>query len=92
MDTNEKVMITTRDNPYHPIKDFDSWYSWDESHGYHTCQLIDSFAHTHDSMSENEMKTELMRAYKEICGLLYLVYKMIREDEEVKPEQIEIPS
>lgn len=91
MEKNEKTMITTRDNPFHPIKDFDSWYNWDETHGYHTCQLIDSFSHTHDSMTENELKEEMNRAYDVICNLLYLVYKKISFDEEVKPEKIEIP-
>lgn len=29
-------MITTIDNPYSPIDDYDKWYIWDSDHGYNT--------------------------------------------------------
>lgn len=40
------VYITTTDNPYDPEEQFDEWYSYDESHGYHTCSLLDRVAST----------------------------------------------
>lgn len=29
-------MLTTIDNPFHPLKDFDNWNQWDIEHGYNT--------------------------------------------------------
>lgn len=35
--------LTTLDNPYNPWTQFDEWYTYDISHGYHTCSLLDRF-------------------------------------------------
>lgn len=32
--------ITTKDNPFDFFKDFDAWYQFDESHGYHTMEWL----------------------------------------------------
>lgn len=44
--SNSGVYITTVDNPYDPEEQFDEWYAYDESHGYHTCSLLDRVANT----------------------------------------------
>ena len=88
----KRSTITTRDNPYNPLKDWDSWYNWDESHGYHTCQLVDRLSHIHDSMTDEEVRDELNETYDKICNLLFMVYKIIDEDQEPTPEKIEITS
>lgn len=36
----EDVTITTLDNPFSPINDFDRWSRYDESQGYNTNQLL----------------------------------------------------
>jgi hypothetical protein len=33
-------MLTTVDNPYDPFDDFDSWFAFDSSHGYHTSSFL----------------------------------------------------
>ena len=33
-------MISTSDNPYNPWTQYDDWYAWDESNGYHTCSYV----------------------------------------------------
>jgi hypothetical protein len=33
-------MVTTVDNPYDPRTDFNAWYMWDVSEGYHTCAYL----------------------------------------------------
>lgn len=34
------VALTTSDNPYSPFEQWDEWYQYDESHGYHSCSLL----------------------------------------------------
>jgi hypothetical protein len=37
----EPLVLTTIDNPYHPIKQFDEWYAFDTANGYNTLAYID---------------------------------------------------
>lgn len=46
MSDKECIAITTTDNPYDPIDQFDEWYQYDESHGYHTCSYLARIADT----------------------------------------------
>lgn len=32
--------LSTADNPYHPVKQFDEWYAWDTASGYHTLSYL----------------------------------------------------
>lgn len=32
--------LTTSDNPFDPITQFDEWYQYDDMKGYHTCQYL----------------------------------------------------
>ena len=36
----EQLWITTNDNPFDFFTQFDDWYLFDESKGYHTCSLV----------------------------------------------------
>lgn len=38
--------LTTSDNPYDPFKQWDEWYQYDESHGYHSSSLLARLAPT----------------------------------------------
>ena len=44
--------LTTKDNPYDPNTHFDEWYSYDESHGYHSCSLLDRMSKTSPNLSD----------------------------------------
>lgn len=52
--------LTTSDNPYNPFTEWDKWYQYDESHGYHSCSLLARIAKTSSGLppKENERITE----------------------------------
>lgn len=41
IDTNNNMILTTVDNPYSPIKEWDEWYRFDQEKEYNTCELLD---------------------------------------------------
>lgn len=60
------IAITTLDNPFDPINEFDDWYRFDTDKGYNTCAYLDRIALTSDSLSEQENLNEIERAIDEI--------------------------
>lgn len=60
------IAITTLDNPFDPINEFDDWYRFDTDKGYNTCAYLDRVALTSESLSEQENLNEIERAIDEI--------------------------
>ena len=60
------IAITTLDNPFDPIDEFDDWYRFDTDKGYNTCAYLDRIALTSESLSEQENLNEIERAIDEI--------------------------
>ncbi len=58
---NTEAMLTTEDNPYNPFTQFNEWFEFDESHGYHTCAYLDRITNTSSELSDadNEKLIEL---------------------------------
>lgn len=82
MDKNRPVvMITTIDNPYDPFTQFDEWYEYDESKGYHTCSYLDRVVRTSDDLSELDQALAIEQAIDEIVeyNLLGLYRKVTKE-------------
>lgn len=74
--------ITTTDNPYDPIDDFDSWYRFDMDKGYNSCALLDRFALTSDQLTDEENQREIERAIDEIIKYDVLnIYKKVKKEE-----------
>ena len=48
----EQFMLTTTDNPYDPFTQFDDWFAFDESMGYHTCSYLARVCKTSEDFSE----------------------------------------
>lgn len=72
-------LLTTFDNPFDPITQFDEWFMFDEEKGYHSCSLIDRFARTSDQLSDYENEMEIERAIDEIIKYDFLgIYKKIK--------------
>lgn len=60
------VALSTVDNPFNPIDDFEHWFVWDIKHQHNCCGILDLRAKTNRSMSEEEYMNEIERAIDEI--------------------------
>ena len=74
-------MLTTLDNPYDPFEQFDEWYAFDESMGYHTCSYMARIAKTSNELSEEDESLAIEQAIDEIVKLNVLgIYKKVSID------------
>lgn len=75
-------MLTTTDNPFNPFTQFDDWFLYDESKGYHTCSYLARIARTSSELSDLENENEIARAINEIVSFNILgIYKKVQESD-----------
>ena len=75
-------MLTTTDNPFNPFTQFDDWFLYDESKGYHTCSYLARIARTSSELSDLENENEITRAINEIVAFNILgIYKKVQESD-----------
>lgn len=60
------VMLTTVDNPYDPFTQFDEWYEFDETAGYHSSGLLARITKTSEELSEADQELAEAMAIDEI--------------------------
>lgn len=63
------VMITTVDNPFNPLTDWDDWYNYDESKGYYTSEYLARITKTSDDLGEKDQDRAIEDAIDEIIDL-----------------------
>jgi hypothetical protein len=63
------VMLTTVDNPFNPLTDWDDWYNYDESKGYYTSEYLARITKTSDDLGEQEQDRATEEAIDEIIEL-----------------------
>lgn len=74
-----KVMLTTIDNPFNPITEFDKWFAFDCEKGYNSCAYLGRIAKTSDALTEEENDEEIERAIDEIIKFDFMgIYKKIK--------------
>ena len=74
-----KVMLTTKDNPFDPFEQFDSWYMFDVTKGYNTCDYLGRIARTSEQLSDQENDDEIERAIDEIIQHDFLnIYEKLK--------------
>lgn len=59
-------MLTTIDNPYSPETQWDEWFQFDSSHGYHTPGLLARITRSSDELSEVDQDAARELAIDEI--------------------------
>lgn len=73
-----KCALTTKDNPFDPFDQFDSWYQYDMDMGYGTCSYLARIARTSDQLTEEENDREIERAINEIIKYDFMnVYQKV---------------
>lgn len=71
-------MLTTIDNPFNPVTQFDSWFLFDVEKGYNSCAYLGRIARTSDELSEQENAEEIERAIDEIIKYDFMgIYKKV---------------
>ena len=63
------AVLTTIDNPFHPIDQFDEWRIWDESHGYYTLAYLARVCPVSHDMSEPDQDAAQEAAVDEIVKM-----------------------
>lgn len=58
--------LTTVDNPFDPIDEFDSWFDFDMEKGYNSCAYLDRIAKTSSELTDQENQDEIESAIDEI--------------------------
>lgn len=74
--------LTTFDNPFDPIEQFDSWLMFDADKGYNSLCYLDRIAKTSDQLSDVENEQEVERAIDEIIKYDFRnIYKKVKRDD-----------
>lgn len=75
------VALTTIDNPYDPITDFDNWYLYDEQKGYHTSSYLARLIKDSDDVDPAFMEFQKEQAIDEILTMDQSgFYKKVEKD------------
>lgn len=63
------TMLTTIDNPFDPLTQWEDWKQFDESKGYYSCEYLARIARTSDALSDADYDLAVQQAIDEICTL-----------------------
>lgn len=79
---NRKVSITTIDNPFDPIDDFNNWFLFDVEKGYYSCNKIARLIEEFDGMTQVEEDQQLEKAIDRLIQIdpLDIYKKVVKED------------
>jgi len=65
----KQYLLTTVDNPYHPIDQYDDWRQFDMEHGYYTEQRLAKVAATSYSLTDLENQRNINAAIDDFIRL-----------------------
>ena len=69
MASNVEVALSTSDNPYNPLTEYDQWEIYDRQQGYDTPQYLARIAKTTPELGEEVLADDIERAIDEIVLL-----------------------
>lgn len=79
MANNYEIAITTTDNPYDPLTDFDRWDNYDRLQGYNTSEYLARVVRTTTEFGDGNYSNDIERAIDEIVllNLIAMTHKGI---------------
>ena len=83
-----EVALTTKDNPFNPLDQFDDWYKFDIEKGYYSCSLLARMIKVSDDFTEKEIDEATEEAIDTIISIDFrnIYVKFVREVEEESVE------
>lgn len=69
MASNAEVALTTTDNPYNPLTDYDNWENYDQQHDYGTTEYLARVVRTTSEFGDGTYAEDIERAIDEIVLL-----------------------
>lgn len=82
------VALTTVDNPYNPLTDFEHWWQFDTDRGYNSCAYLSRIAITSDSLTDKENERILEDAIDEILKYDFLnLYAKVTDRDDKNNEE-----
>ena len=77
------VMLTTQDNPFNPITNFDEWYTYDLRMGHDTCGVLARLCPAPSDVLPDEYISALKeQKIDELCNLFPKMYKKVTAEED----------
>ena len=64
-----RLALTTEDNPYDPFDEFEEWFNFDVTQGYHTCAYLERVTATSTDLTEADQVEATNEAIREIIEL-----------------------
>ena len=61
-------MITTTDNPYSPVTQYDQWLAWDLEHGYCSNSLLARVVYTSTELSDEDNNLAIQQGIDDIVN------------------------
>ncbi len=82
MSIPKQYLLTTVDNPFHPIDQMEDWLKYDLDHGYYTNEYLARIAHTSAYLTDVENQRIINAAIDDIIRLddLGLYKRLVVED------------
>lgn len=76
----KEIALTTKDNPYSPLDEFDLWFNYDIAKGYDSCGYLARVARTSEALSDEEYTDAVEMAIDDIikCDFLGIYRKVER--------------
>lgn len=69
MSINPEIAVTTTDNPYNPLTDFERWDNYDRMQGYNTSEYLARVVRTTNEFGDGTYNEDIERAINEIVLL-----------------------
>lgn len=69
MASSKEIALSTSDNPYNPLTEYDDWSAYDRQKGYNTSEYLARIVKTTTELGEEVYSADIERAIDEIVLL-----------------------